>query len=575
MMHKTSQLEPSRAISGQGAYHVPRAAAPVDLRLDGNEGAQPPAVLFTVLSSIGASVIRNYPSACELENLLAERHGVDPSQVLVTAGADDALDRMCRAMLEEGRSMILPEPSFEMLRRYGLLAGGAVVSVPWPDGAFPRAAVLEAVDDSTAMIVMVTPNNPTGGVATAADLAAVASGAPHALIVLDHAYVEFADEDLTEAAKTYPNVVVARTLSKAWGLAGLRVGYAIGPARVIEWLRATGHPYAVSGPSLAMAKWRVETGAEDMAAFVDAVADERRRLEVLLNELGADAQPSQGNFVFARHPNSLWIRDGLASLGIAIRAFPGREGLEDGLRIACPGNEDDFARLEHGLRTVLAPEAILFDVDGVLADVSESYRRCIIETAASFGVEIGLEDVTAVKAAGQANNDWVVTRRILASRGVEVSLDEVTSRFEELYQGTDDAPGLRSREGLICTIGWLEKLAGTRSLGLVTGRPRKDAERFLRDEGIEGFFDALVCMEDGPLKPDPAPVLRAMELMDVERVWFIGDTPDDARAGRAAGAVSLGIIAPGEAEGSIGKSLIETGAGRILAHLDELEELLK
>ncbi|MFU8807301.1 MAG: aminotransferase class I/II-fold pyridoxal phosphate-dependent enzyme, partial [Bradymonadaceae bacterium] len=403
-MIKTSGVEPSRAIAGQGAYKVPRTAAPVDLYLDGNEGAQPSAALFEALDEVGVSVIREYPSGKALEELLALRHGVEGEQVIVTAGADDALDRVCRAMLESGRTMILPEPSFEMLRRYGLLAGGEVVSVPWREGPFPRQAVLDAVDESTAMIVLVTPNNPTGGVATAMDLDAVASGAPHALIVVDHAYVEFADKDLTGAALANPNVIVVRTLSKAWGLAGLRVGYAIGPREVIGWLRSTGHPYAVSGPSLAMAKRRVETGAEDMAAFVEAVRGERVRLEVLLKELGADAQPSQGNFVFARHPNALWIRDGLASLGIAIRAFPGREGLEDALRIACPGNEEDFQRLEHALRCVLSPQAILFDVDGVLADVSESYRRCIIDTAASFGVEVSPEDVTAVKAAGQANN---------------------------------------------------------------------------------------------------------------------------------------------------------------------------
>lgn len=572
----TMTLQPRRALAGEKAYRVPRSATPIDLYLDGNEGARPPAELFDVLSESGVAVLRDYPSTKALEGLLAERFGVDPSRLIVTAGADDALDRICRAMIEPGRSMILPEPSFEMFRRYAKLAGGEVVSVPWPGGPFPTEAVLERVDSTTGVIVMITPNNPTGALATAADLERIATGAPGAVVIVDHAYVEFADVDLTEAAGKYPNVVVVRTLSKAWGLAGLRVGYALGPPEVIDWLRAAGHPYAVSGPSAAMARHRVATGGEAMETFVAVVREERGRLEELLEELGAEPQPAQGNFVFARHPNALWVRDGMASLGIAVRAFPGKEGLEDALRIACPGDAGDFARLEGALRVVLSPQAILFDVDGVLADVSNSYRQCIIETAASFGVTISAGDITEVKRQGDANNDWVVTRRILAHHGVDADLEEVTRRFEELYQGTQDNPGLRRTEGLLCPPTWLKELSERLPLGIVTGRPRKDAVRFLMEQGIAEYFDAVVCMEDGPLKPDPAPVLQAMVRMNIERAWFIGDTPDDARAGRRAGVVSLGVVAPGDDEDDgIVDALIAAGAGRVLTTLEHLEELLR
>jgi histidinol-phosphate aminotransferase len=575
-MIQHSGPRPVRSVAGTRAYSVPRSATPVDLYLDGNEGAVPPCELFGVLATQGVALMRDYPSTRSLEGLLARRLGVAPEQVIVTAGADDALDRICRAMIEPGRTLVLPEPSFEMFRRYASLAGGAVVSVPWLQGAFPTQAVIDAVDASTAVVVMVSPNNPTGAVATAEDLEAVAAAAPEAIVIVDHAYVEFADEDLdlSAVARGLPNVVVVRTLSKAWGLAGLRVGYATGSEEVIGWLRAAGHPYAVAGPSLALAAGHLQNGEQAMGAFVDVVRTQRRSLETLLNDLGATAQPSQGNFVFARHPNALWVRDAMASLGIAIRAFPGRSGLEDALRIACPGNVADFARLEHGLRAALAPEAVLFDVDGVLADVSRSYRQCIIDTAASFGVVVSPSDITEAKNQGDANNDWVVTRRLLAARGVEVSLEEVTERFEAIYQGTEEAPGLRRTESLLCAPSWLATLARRIPLGIITGRPRRDAERFLNEQGIAEYFDAVVCMEDGPLKPDPAPVRRAMALMGVERAWFIGDTPDDARAGRGAGVVALGVVAPGETESDVAQALIEAGAGRILSKLEMLEEML-
>ena len=175
-------------------------------------------------------------------------------------------------------------------------------------------------------------------------------------VVVDAAYTEFAEEDLTPFALQWKNAVVIRTLSKAWGLAGLRVGYALGSPEVIAWLRSAGAPYPVSGPSLAIAEARVQEGERDMQAFVTRVRFERERLEATLASLGARVTNSQGNFAFARLPDPLWLRDGLAGLGIAIRAFPGAPGLEDAVRIACPGDPASFDRLLDAMQTLFDME---------------------------------------------------------------------------------------------------------------------------------------------------------------------------------------------------------------------------
>lgn len=569
------RLRPSAKVEGLVAYRVARSATPVDLYLDGNEGAWPPQAMIESIVEAGVSLARNYPKAGALEEMLAARLGVEAAQVLVTAGADDGLDRVCRAMLEPGRTMILPEPSFEMLGRYARLAGGEVVSVAWPGGAFPVNDVLAAVDESTRVIVVVTPNNPTGAVAGAEDVQALSKAAPHAVVLVDHAYVEFSEHDLTAVALELPNVVVARTLSKAWGMAGLRVGYMAGSAEVIGWLRAVGQPYAVSGPSLVMAAYRLRDGQPEIDAFVERIKSERADLEALLTQLGQKPVKSHANFVYGRFDDAVWVRDALAGLGIGIRAFAGRAGMEDALRITCPGTEAGFARLRHGLETVFAPEAILFDMDGVIADVSRSYRQAIIETAKSFGVEVTGEDIAAVKAQGNANNDWVVTQRMLAARGVDVSFEDVKQRFEDLYQGTDGVDGLCMTETMLCERALFERLSAKLPLAIVTGRPRSDAKKFLEQWGIAEFFQCVVCMEDAALKPDPAPVLRALEQLGVKRAWMIGDTPDDARAARAAGVIPLGIVAPGEDPAVSTKVLEAAGAGRVLESLAELEGWLR
>ena len=244
-----------------------------------------------------------------------------------------------------GRELILPEPTFEMLPRYARLAGAEVVSLPWLGGTYPTAAVLRRITARTAMICVVSPNNPTGSVATPRDLRRLSRAAPHALIVVDLAYTEFADVDLTPVALALPNTLITRTFSKAWGLAGVRVGYAMGRAEHIHWLRAAGNPYAVAGPSAALAAAWLDQGRTTVDIFVARVRAERALLTAQLLELGAAPEPSQANFVLARFADAPAVCDALAARGIAVRAFLDRPGLQDALRITCPGEAAAFSRL--------------------------------------------------------------------------------------------------------------------------------------------------------------------------------------------------------------------------------------
>ncbi|MEZ4239515.1 MAG: aminotransferase class I/II-fold pyridoxal phosphate-dependent enzyme [Myxococcota bacterium] len=519
-------------------YRVPRPAGPIDLWLDANEGApQPPE-------------LRRYPDAGPLERQLAARLGLDPAQVLVTAGADDALDRCFRALLDPGDAAVLPVPGFEMARRYAALAGVRAVEVGWPEGPFPVDAAIGA---GARAVLVTSPNNPTGAVATARDLDRLADAG--LLRIVDLAYAEFADEDLTAAALARPGAVVLRTLSKAWGLAGLRVGYALGAAEDVARLRAAGAPYPVAAPSLRLAAEVLAAGDAPVRAFTARIRRERDVLAATAAAAGLDPVPSQANFVWVRSPRAAWLRDALGGLGIAVRGFDGA------VRIACPGDDDALARLCAAISAAAAPEALLLDLDGVLADVRGSYRAAIRQTAASFGVPVDDAAIAAAKDRGDANDDWALTWRLLRDRGVDAALDEVTRRFEAAYQG-----GLWRRERPL--LGGFSALrARFGRIGVVTGRPRADAVRFLEGAGLRP--DVLVCREDAPLKPDPAPVRLALARLGVQRAWMVGDTVDDVRAARAAGVVPLGVLAPGCVDGG---ALLRAGAARIVA-LDDLVTL--
>ena len=344
---------PVAAVRERASYAVPKPQGSIELHLDGNEGIAPPAALLDALGG-DAELLRRYPSTATLARQIADRLEIAADRVLVTGGGDDAIDRVCRAMLPGGRQLILPIPTFEMIERYAQLAGGEIVRVPWLDGPYPTDEVVARVGERTALIAVVSPNNPTGAVASAEALATLAAAAPHALLLVDLAYVEFAETDLTPAALSLDNAVTVRTFSKAWGMAGCRVGYALGAPPVLEWLRAASGPYNAAGPSLALCAARLSGGDEAIRPFIETVVGQRDELIRLLRELGARPLPSQANFVLARFGDAAALHAALGARGVAVRRFA--DPLLAGyLRITLPGEERAFSRLCEALRATVSP----------------------------------------------------------------------------------------------------------------------------------------------------------------------------------------------------------------------------
>jgi histidinol-phosphate aminotransferase len=346
-------LQPRRIILEMTPYDTGPMDPDVDLYLDENEGPPVAGALEQALTRIDPQLLRRYPDADSLRRILAKCHGVAPEHVFVSAGVDDALDRFCRAFLEPGRQIVLPLPTFAMLGRYATLAGAETVPVPWPRGPYPIDQVIRAITARTAAIALVSPNNPTGAVATAGQLERLSAAAPHALIVCDLAYAEFAEEDLTPVALRLPNTLTLRTLSKAWGLAGLRIGYAIGPAQVLEAMRIAGPVYPVAAASIAIAADHLDRGAQSDPRFIAQVRGERDQLVALLTDFGADPLEPQGNFVLAFFRDAAAVRAALRRRGIAVHGFPTGHQLEQALRITCPGDARHFARLCDELKSIL------------------------------------------------------------------------------------------------------------------------------------------------------------------------------------------------------------------------------
>lgn len=206
----------------------------------------------------------------------------------------------------------------------------------------------------------------------------------------------------------------------------------------------------------------------------------------------------------------------------------------------------------NALPTFPPPTALLLDMDGVLAEVSKSYREAILATCREYGAHsITHDTISQWKARGGCNNDWKLSLDLIKTEKTEkeLTLEEVTETFERFYQGTETRPGLYELESLIPSMETLRSLCQRcrGKMAIVTGRPRKDCMKFLQLYHLEDLFPVCVCMEDGPHKPDPFPVLEACKLLNIQpdkSVIMVGDTPDDVRSAVQAGCRAVGIVTP-------------------------------
>lgn len=336
---------PNRFVQAISAYKPPASSYPIHLKLDANEAIDCHSESFTEL--IKDTPFHLYTTGDNLLTLLAKKHNISPEHVLITAGADDGLERAFAVFANANTEAIIPSPTFVMLKRYAAKYACHVVDIPWHHGDYPIDAVCDAINEKTRLITVVSPNNPTGLTIRPEQLETLAQKAPHAAILLDQAYGEFSDEDLITPALKYDNILIFKTYSKAFGLAGIRVGYVIAHPTLINWLKVAGNPYPCSAFSYAVAEYCLTHRNTWLNEHVATIKQQRTKLSQLLNDLGFDTPPSQGNFVWATHNNGLAIAlyRYLLRRGIKIRAFLDEPELQHGVRITCPGTHEAFDEL--------------------------------------------------------------------------------------------------------------------------------------------------------------------------------------------------------------------------------------
>ncbi len=542
------------------------------LKLDFNERSDNNSAVESELSY--EKNLWSYPNRQELEMILADHFDLKSNQVLCTNGGDEAIYILMRLLSESGR-VILPLPAFSQYL-WGIESWNLTASIVESntDLSINLPATIKEISSQEDSITIITrPNNPTGEYISEDSLRLIIETAEEndGWVFLDEAYIEFSEKNSisSQLINQYSNLIILRTLSKAYGLAGIRFGYLLGQAEKIKIFSERCMPFNISSPSLSIAKRALQNENKiEVKGYCEKIIENRKRVLRQLKALGLEFFDGQANFVLLKLPPGLAraVSSFAKKNNILLKTFIEKD-LSDCLRIGIPYNID---RLLIFLQQVFSPSLICLDMDGVLIDTSSSYDEAVKQTVKMLSNEsVSQSQIDQLRASGGFNNDWLLSQKLLAQLDIHIDLEEVTDIFQSIYLGTNN-DGLVNNEHPLIDKPLIEKISRSKkqNFAIVTGRPRQEAKAGQNMLDLEALD--LVSLDDVD-KPKPsAEGIRKLQQKFCSRPgsWMCGDNPDDMQAALASNSMAIGI-------GTANKeALYAAGADIVVDSINRIEEWL-
>ncbi len=538
--------------------------------LDKNEscaGCSP--MVLQGMKMLSQADLCRYPEYGKLERKLADYLGINAQEVCVTNGGAEAIKAVFTAFVQKGDGVIMQEPSYFRFELEGKIRQASITKVPFEnDFSFRAGGIISQIGEKTRLIVIANPNNPTGTVMAEDDLICIIEKAKGAKVLLDEAYAEFYGKTFAKKIPEYENLIILRSFSKAFGLAGMRIGYAASCRKNTDAIRQTLQTFNVGNIGLIAAGLALED-IQFMEKSVGEIKSNRQYLRARLEEAGARIVPSEANFVLVRlGAGKREVMRALCAARIAVKEFGDSGALADYVRITI-GTREECEFVAQAIASALRQRGLIFDMDGVLVDTSSSYQAAAKMTAEFFlGKPISASELWRIKENG-INSEWDCVQKLLQEYGIELEMEKIVEKFGQCMEN-----GLFGKEKPLITMETLEKLSRRASLAIVTGRPRKEAMDTLAKFGMAQFFGQIIAMDDLPKnaqKPNPLGLRMAIDKMGTARNTYIGDMPADAIMARAAGVEFIGVRSPRYTEG-FEQPL--KGAKSILANVNDIAEAI-
>lgn len=566
MKQHLSRLEP---------YPLPPYNRKEFIRLDLNENPYGPAPeILKTIKELNADDLNTYPYYAEIEEKIARYVGVRPEWIVVTNGADDAIKCVFEAFIDHGNRVLIPYPTYSMYEVYTDLYDGVKEYVKYSRiGEFPADEFIEKIQVAD-LIVVVNPANPTGEKIDRETIVRILEKSGGKPVILDETYWQFGGETYADLVENHENLFIVHSFSKLFALAGVRLGYLI--TRKRDLIEKVIEPFRVS--SIAV-KIGVKT-LENKDFYEETLKKIQHNQEFLLNELskrGFKSVKTHTNFVLANAGvRADFIRKKLFERKILIKSYNQPELLKGFLRISI-GKEDDLRRLIQEIDNIMPGKVVIFDMDGVLVDVRESYRKTIKLTAEHFtGSEVSYDEIQEFKNRGGLNNDWDLTLEIIRSRGVETTREEVIKKFQELFLG-ENFNGLINNEKWSLDSDVLDRLFDSYRLAIFTSRPREEAIYTLRKFGKIRYFDEIIALEDVKnQKPAPDGILKILKRLNItpDNAVYVGDTVDDMIAAREAGVTGVAVAPAGSDFDKYSELFSKFGARATISHVNDILHFL-
>lgn len=317
-----------------------------NIKVNANESNlnMPPMVEERLMARLSSVAFNRYPNE-QVETLaqqIAVNFNLSKENVLIANGSSEILEKLFFAFGGRGRKIVYPQPSFSMYKIYAKFSASTGVPVDLKeDYTFDAAAFVDAIKESRASLAVIcSPNNPTGTKIPLADIEYVAKNIECAFVI-DEAYVEFDGGTAVGLMKEYPHMMVARTFSKAYGLASARVGYLLADKKIIEMVSKACMPYHVNVLSAVTADIVYQMRDEYVPRIQMSIAERKRMSELLKQIDGMKVYPSVTNFIMVKHPKAVAINEYLESIGIGVRSFGNAPRLTNCLRISMGTREEN------------------------------------------------------------------------------------------------------------------------------------------------------------------------------------------------------------------------------------------
>jgi histidinol-phosphate aminotransferase len=321
------------------------------IRMASNENAWGPSPLAVKAIQSAATEAHLYPAGngSKLRMALANRHNVSPDEIILGNGSTELIDLIARTYLSTDQNAITADQTFPLYWLAVMSVNATCIQIPTRNHAFDLSRMREAIDSNTRLLYVANPNNPTGSMISRSDLETFLAKVPeNVVVVLDEAYMDFADPNEfpngLNYLKRYPNIIVLRTFSKVYGLAGMRLGYAIACPEIITNLNRVRMPYNTS----LMAEAGALAALEDRAHVQKCIELNRQEREFLTGELGnrgIRVLPSAGNFLLMLLSNVDELHKRILATGVFLRPTAWF-GVPDGLRITVGKHEENVAFLD-------------------------------------------------------------------------------------------------------------------------------------------------------------------------------------------------------------------------------------